>query len=324
MMHRLLSLLLLALLLGCSPQAASTPIPPTPTSTPSPLPPTNTYTPSPLPPTSTFTPSPPPPTATQTSTPTPLPGTVILPVEALGDTLPWLPLDNKAIPGVNYVAFNLAIPPFNNTLVRQAFAHAIDRQVIAEMAHKYRARDARPATTLTPPDTLGRYLYNQVGATYDPQEAKELLAQAGYSDPSTFPGVTMLVNAYGDIAPGARFNMANAMVAMWQDNLGISVQVKVVKTFKDYGDRLRTDPPEIFWQGWAADVNDPDNFLRGIFHTGSQYSFGGFSNPEFDQLVDNAAIASDPARRQELYILAERLLCETEAALIPLYHLTYP
>ena len=324
MAHRLLSLLMLALLLGCSPQAAPSPVPPTPVPTSSPTPPTIAYTPSPLPPTSTITPAPPPPTATLTPTPTPLPGTVVVPVDTLGNTLPWLPMDNKAVPGVNYVAFNLAIPPFNNALVRQAFAHAIDRQVIAEMAHKYRARDARPATTLTPPETLGRDLYNQVGAVFDPQKAKDLLTQAGYSDPSAFPTVTMIVNAYGDIAPGARFNMANAMVDMWQNNLGISVQVKVVKTFKDYGDRLRTDPPEIFWQGWAADVNDPDNFLRGIFHSGSQYNYGHFSNAEFDQLVDDAAIAGHPAKRQELYILAERLLCETQAALITLYHITYP
>jgi len=324
MAHRLLSLLMLALLLGCSPQAAPSPVPPTPVPTSSPTPPTIAYTPSPLPPTATFTPAPPPPTATLTPTPTPLPGTVVVPVDTLGNTLPWLPMDNKAVPGVNYVAFNLAIPPFNNALVRQAFAHAIDRQVIAEMAHKYRARDARPATTLTPPETLGRDLYNQVGAVFDPQKAKDLLTQAGYSDPSAFPTVTMIVNAYGDIAPGARFNMANAMVDMWQNNLGVSVQVKVVKTFKDYGDRLRTDPPEIFWQGWAADVNDPDNFLRGIFHSGSQYNYGHFSNAEFDQLVDDAAIAGHPAKRQELYILAERLLCETEAALIPLYHMTFP
>jgi len=117
--------------------------------------------------------------------------------------------------------------------------------------------------------------------------------------------------------------MANAIVKMWKDNLGVTVQVKVIKTFKDYGNRLKTDPPEIFWQGWAADFNDPDNFLRGIFHSGSQYNYGHFSNSEFDRLVDDAAIAGDPTKRQELYILAERLLCETEAAFIPLYHLTY-
>jgi ABC-type oligopeptide transport system substrate-binding subunit len=233
-------------------------------------------------------------------------------------------MDNDAMPGVNYVAFNTSIPPFNSPLVRQAFAYAIDRQVIAEMAQKYRAKNSKPATTLTPPETLGRELYNQVGIVFNPQKAKDLLTQAGYSNPYTFPTVTMIVNAYGDIAPGARFNMANAMVEMWQKHLGISVHIKVIKTFKDYGNRLKTNPPEIFWQGWVADFNDPDNFLRGIFQTGSQFNYGHFSNSEFDQLVDDAAIAGDPTKRQELYILAERLLCETETALIPLYHLTYP
>jgi len=324
MTQRLLALLLLALLLGCAPQAMPTPVPPTPTFTASPVTLTPTYTSSPIPPTSTVTPSPLPPTATQIPTPTPLPGTLVLPVDTLGKAIPWLPMDPSATPGVNYVGFNLEIPPFNNALVRRAFAYAIDRQVIAEMAGKYKSSNSQPATTLIPPETLGRGLYNQVGAAFNPQKAKELLNEAGYSDSSTFPTVTMIVNAYGEKAPGARFNMANAMVEMWHEHLGVTVEVKVIKTFADYGNRLKTNPPEIFWQGWAADVNDPDNFMREIFHSDSQYNYGHFSNTEFDQLVDEAAKDRDPAKRQELYILAERLLCETEAALIPLFHVTYP
>ncbi|HSF81778.1 MAG TPA: ABC transporter substrate-binding protein [Anaerolineales bacterium] len=326
MARRLLSLLLLTILVGCAPQATPSLVPPSaaPSSTYSPEPPTPTFTASPVPPTATFTPSPIPPTATLTPTSTPLPGTLVLSVDTLGKSIPWLPLDNKAVPGVNYVAFNVYKPPFNSALVRQAFAYAIDRQVIAEMALKYRSANATPATTLTPPETLGLDLYSQVGAGFDPKKARELLTGAGYSDPTTLPNVTLIVNAYGEKAPGARFNMANAMVAMWQEHLGVSVQVQVIKTFKDYGNRLRTDPPEIFWQGWAADMNDPDNFLRVIFHSGSEFNFGHFVNIQFDQLVDKAAKASNPSQRQELYILAERVLCETEAALIPLYHVTYP
>jgi hypothetical protein len=286
--------------------------------------PTHTFASSSVPPTITYTPSPRPPTATPIPTKTPMPGTVVLPVDKLGRTLPWFPIDNTARPGVNYVAFNLAIPPFDKALVRQAFAYAIDRQVITEMAQKYKISNSKPATSLTPPETLGRDLYNQVGAAFNPKKAKELLAQAGYSDPSTFPAVTMIVSAPAGLAPGIRFNMAHAMVEMWQNNLGVSVQVKVISTFKDYTKRLETNPPEIFWQAWVADINDPDNFLREIFHSGSQYNYGHFSSSKFDQLVDDAAISGDPAKRQELYILAERLLCEEEAALIPLYHMTNP
>jgi len=318
--------LLAFVLSGCAtakhsipPTLTSSPIPFTPTS--SPIPPTNT--PSPLPP--TYTPTPIPPTATQepTSTITPLPGLAVFSVDTLGKNIPWLPLEPSVRPAVNFVAFNFLKPPFNDALVRQAFAHAIDRQVLVDMALRYRTNNPKPATSLTPPEILGRDLYNEVGARFDPQKAKELLAEAGYADPSTFPTVTMIVNAYGDIAPGARFNMANAMVEMWQTHLGVTVEVKVIADFKDYGNRLKTDPPEIFWQGWVADVNDPDNFLREMFHSGSPVNYGHFLNYDFDLLVDKAAQSRDPAYRQDLYIQAERLLCETEAALIPLYHFTY-
>jgi ABC-type oligopeptide transport system substrate-binding subunit len=50
---------------------------------------------------------------------------------------------------------------------------------------------------------------------------------------------------------------------------------------------------------------------------------GQFSNPEFDYLVERAASLSDPAERQSLYVQAERILCEAETAIIPLYHSTY-
>jgi oligopeptide transport system substrate-binding protein len=307
MKHLALSLLLFFLLLGCSPRSTPTPVPIVPTITPSSVPPTVTLT---------LTPSPIPPTAT----PTPLPGVVVLPIDTLGKNIPWLPMDETARPGVHFVGFNTLRPPFNSALVRQAFAYAIDRQIIVDMAKKYKASNPNSATTLTPSETLGRDLYNEVGTRFDPQKAKELLTEAGYSDPLAFPAVTIVVNASGDIAPGARFNMANAMADMWQENLGVTVQVEVIKTFDDYGDRLKTNPPEMFWFGWVADVNDPDNFLREIFHSGSQYNYGKYSNSEYNQLVDRAARSKNPAERQELYILAERLLCETEAALIPLYH----
>ena len=310
MNRRIALILLLILMVGCS--AEPPPVPtvlPEPTMTASPIPATATLTPSPLPPTETLTPS-----------PTPLPGKLVLPIDTLGKNILWLPLDEPARPGVSFIGFNTLRPPFNSALVRQAFAYAVDRQVITEMAKKYRASNPSPATTITPPETLGRDLYNEVGTRFDPQKAKELLAESGYSDPSSFPAVTIIVNASGDIAPGARFNMASAMAKMWQDNLGVAVEVEVIKGFKDYGNRLRTNPPEMYWLGWVADVNDPDNFLREIFHSGSQYNYGYFMNSEFDRLVDRARKSKDPVERQELYIQAERLLCETQAALIPLYH----
>ena len=301
-------ILLFVLMVGCSPKPVVTSEPPAATSTSSPIPPTATITPSPVPPTITLTPS-----------PTPLPGVLVLPVDTLGKTIPWLPLDETARPGVHYIGFNTLRPPFNSALVRQAFAYAIDRQVILEMAKKYKASNPSPATTLTPPETLGRDLYNEVGIVFDPQKAKELLTDAGYTDPSAFPEITIVVNSYGDIAPGARFNMATVMAEMWKTNLGVAVKVEALNR-QGFRDRINTNLPEMFWFGWVADVNDPDNFMREIFRSSSEYNYGKFANTKYDQLVDRAKRSMNPAERQELYIQAERILCETEAALIPLYH----
>lgn len=309
-----LALILLTILSGCA--NSSTPVPPT-------VPPTAepTHTKSP-----TNTPEPTP-TSTPIPSPTPLPGSVVLPVDTLGNNIPWLPLDKSARPGINYVGFNTLRPPFNSPLVRQAFTHAIDRQSLVEMALKYRVNNPTPATTFTPPQTLGRDLYDVVGANYDSQRAKDLLTEAGYSDSSSFPSVIFLVNASGDTAPGARFNMASAMADMWQTHLGINVEVQAIQSFSDYNDRLNNNPPDLFWLGWGADYNDPANFIGEIFNSDGEYNgevnYGKFSNPEFDELIEQAAGTQDPATRQELYIQAERLLCEIEAAIIPIYHNLY-
>jgi len=303
--------MLAVLLNGC----ASTPTAAPPTVSPSPAPPT-------------FTPEP---SATSTATtvpsPTPLPGSLVLPLDTLGEGIPWLPLDNTSIPGVNYVGFNTVKPPFNSALVRQAFAYSVDRDALVEMAIRYRAVDAKPATTLTPPQTLGRDLYGVVGAGFDAQRAKDLLIEAGYTDPASFPAVVFLVAASGDVAPGARFNMANAMAEMWETHLGVKVEVQAVQSSAQLRNRFDTAPPDLFWLAWAADYNDPANFVGEIFNPtgdyGGVFNLGGFANPEFADLVDRAAKASDPAERQELYIRAERLLCETEAAVIPIFHSVY-
>lgn len=223
-----------------------------------------------------------------------------------------------------YVAFNTAKPPFNNALVRCAFAHAVDRQVVADMAARYRVHNPVPATNLTPPEILGRDVYNVIGAGFTPETAKALLTEAGYTDPSAFPSATFIVGSHGETAPGARFNFASAMADMWKTHLGVTVNVGAIGGFYAYGDRLRSDPPDLYMIAWVADFNDPHNFLSGIFRSDSSYNYGHYANPTYDRILDKAATAVYPAERQLLYLVAERLLTETDCAVIPLYHYTIP
>lgn len=287
----------------------------TPTSTATEAPPTKTATLSPSP---TFTSTATREAPTETPTPTPLPGVAVIPISSLGTGIPWLPLDKTRWPAVHVVTFNTQLPPFDNPLVRQAFAASIDKEVIVEMARKYHAVDPSPATTFIPPQTLGRNLYGEVGINFDPEHAKELLTQAGYLDPASFPAVTFIVNSYGDIAPGARFNMAKAMAEIWRTNLGVTVEVKAFQP-GPFRELITTNPPALFWVGWLpGDGNDP-NYIIDVYQSGSEFNHGHFSSPEFDALVDRAATIHDPAARQQLYIEAERVLCEIEAGIIPLY-----
>ena len=259
------------------------------------------------------------PTSTNTPEPTPIPGGQVYPVSSLGNSIPWLPLDEDNRPMSVYYGFNVEKPPFNNVLVRQAFAAAIDREQIAQEAAHFKFRNVTPATTLTPPQILGRDLYGEVGIPFNPSKAKDLLQQAGYTSVANFPPVTLIVSTRGEAAPGAYFRMAETIVGMWETHLGIKVSIEVSAGGYDL-ERLRTNPPDMYQLGWGADYNDPDNFLKTLFHSNGEFNYGHFSNQGFDRLVDDAANLTDPAERQLLYIQAEQILTEQEAGIIPLYH----
>ncbi len=280
---------------------------------------TSTTTPHPLPPSPIYSTTPARESPTDTPSPTPLPGLEVIPLTSMGSNIPWLPLDRTRWPTVHVVTFNIKLPPFDNPLVRKAFAAAIDKNAIVAMAENYYEVDPTPATTFIPPQTLGRDLYGVVGIDFDPAKAKELLTQAGYSNSAAFPKVVLIVNSAGDTAPGARYNIAKAMADMWQTYLGVTVEVQALR-YPTFGERIHTNPPELFWVGWVPEPgSDPDS-IRPIYHSGGEYNYGHFSNADFDALVDRAASIHDPATRQALYIEAERVLCETEVGIIPLYH----
>jgi ABC-type transport system substrate-binding protein len=266
------------------------------------------------------------PTATEIPTPTPLPGSQVLPLDSMAEELPWLPLDESAVPGTYYYFFDVLKPPFDNTLVRQAFASAIDRDVLVEITVKLYSNwyiNPRSATNMTPPEILGRDVYNEIGLRFDPEAAKDYFIQAGYEDPSGFPEITLLVNVSGATAPGYHIKMAETAAAMWKEHLGVTVNVVYTHSWEEYLDRLENNPTEIVKVFWGADYNDPDNFLRELFATDAGSNSGNYSNPDFDDLVYQAAELTDPAERQLLYLAAEKLLCETDAAVIPIYHATY-
>lgn len=205
-----------------------------------------------------------------------------------------------------YYGFVTDRKPFDDARVRKAFALAIDRSVFPKILHG----GEEPATSWIPPGMLAHNA--EIGVRYNPAEARKLLSQAGYPDGKGFPQVTLGYNTDED-----HKIVAEAIQGMWKQNLGVLVRLDN-QEWKVYLSRLQSDPPHIFRLGWGADFPDPDNFMR-LFTSLSGNNNTRWKNPRFDELVDLAAREWNTQKRIQLYNEAQKILCETDLPIIPLF-----
>ncbi|MGQ9682959.1 MAG: peptide ABC transporter substrate-binding protein [Anaerolineae bacterium] len=212
-----------------------------------------------------------------------------------------------------YYGFNNTKPPFDNKLVRQAFSYAVDRQKLVDTVLK---GGQKPAKTFACPGIFGTPAEdpNFKGISYDPAKAKELLAQAGYPDGKGLPEVTLMFNT----SQGHQ-KIAEFIQASWKEALGVEVKL-TNQEWKVFLKTVSEDAPQIFRLGWCADYPDENNWVLEVFHSTKSDNPIKWNNAEFDQIVEQAAAESDPAKRKELYFRAEQILCVDEAGIIPIYY----
>jgi len=205
-----------------------------------------------------------------------------------------------------YYGFATDRKPFDDPRVRRAFAMAIDRSVFPKILHG----GERPATSWIPP---GMPAHNpKIGLVYNPPEARRLLREAGYPDGKGFPEVTLGYNTLED-----KKLVAEAVQGMWKRNLGVLVRLQNLE-WKVYLNQLQTDPPAIFRSGWGADYPDPDNFMK-LFTSLSGQNYSRWKNGRYDQLLELAAREMSEQKRVRLYNDAQRILCESDIPIIPLF-----
>ena len=224
-------------------------------------------------------------------------------------------------PCTYYYGFTTIKPPFNDPLVRRAFSAAIDRQGLIKEVLK---GPQRPANSFTSPGIFGSVGGDPEVAPWaldyelGKRKAREWLAKAGYRGGEGFPQVILMHNT------GERQRkIAQAIATMWEKALGIKVKI-ADQDWKIYIATLRKDSPleevpHIWRLGWCECYPDPDDFLRVVFHSQSAENFTRWRNKGFDKLVEEAAEEVYPARRRELYKEAEKILCDEEAAIAPIY-----
>ncbi|MDI3269963.1 MAG: ABC transporter substrate-binding protein [Bacillota bacterium] len=212
-------------------------------------------------------------------------------------------------PGMHvwYLIFNAQKPPFDKKEVRQAVNYAINKEAIVHDLLQDTgvvAKGPLPPVVWGSTDDVKPY-------PYDPQKAKELLAQAGYSDGFE---VTFWVPE-----SGSGMQQPKAMAAAIQSDLRkVGIQLNI-QTFEwgTYLDKVLGNPadlPEVFEMSWMGDNGDPDNFLY-ILLSGDQWPPAGFNmgyykNDQVDELLRQAQRLSDRGQREALYQQALKLLVE--------------
>ena len=229
--------------------------------------------------------------------------------------------------GTYYVCYQTQKAPFDDWRVRKAFTLAVDRNyIVTEItqtgqveAGAYVPAGVYDAAGVEGDDfrTVGGDYYDPTADSYEAncEEARALLAEAGYPNGEGFPVVEYLYNTDDNHKA-----IAEALQNMWQTELGVTVTL----TNQEWGTFLQTRKDgdySIARNGWIADYNDPMTFLD-MWLTGGGNNDAQYSNPDYDAKIQEAKATSDVATRMQLMHEAEDILLEQDWVVNPLYFYT--
>ncbi len=212
----------------------------------------------------------------------------------------------QRVPGgdYHYFALNQAREPFDNPDVRRAIAMAINRDEIAEAA-QFGAATANQ--TAIPAGNFWYHDYSPFGvAAVD--EATQLLADAGVSDLT----IEFLVSSdFPETVTQAQ------VIAAQLAQIGVTVEIADVD-FGTWLDREGNGEFDAFMLSWIGNI-DPDDFYYAQHHSGGNFNFQGYANPEVDSLLDAARVETDQDARKALYDQAAEMIVD-DASYIYLYN----
>ncbi|MBN1429940.1 MAG: peptide ABC transporter substrate-binding protein [Anaerolineae bacterium] len=228
-----------------------------------------------------------------------------------------------------FYGFNTTAPVVEDVRVRRALSMAIDRQGLIDNVLK---GEQEPAQWFARPGLAGAPTMDthpDLGVKSDPEAAKalldEYLEETGQKAEDL--DLTLVFNTSAD-----HQKIAEALQQMWADNLGVNVKL-VNQEWAVFLETIKgAATPQIWRLGWCLDYPDANNFLREVCAAnGSSNPYdeagnpaGGFfwNNDEFEDLMKQAAIETDPDKRLEMYARAEEILVYEDAVMIPIYWYT--
>jgi peptide/nickel transport system substrate-binding protein len=211
---------------------------------------------------------------------------------------------------VLYIGFNTQRKPFDDKRVRQAFNYAVNTEVIVREITK---RGSLPATNILPPGMPGSDPDLQK-YSYQPAEAKRLLAEAGYPDGAGFPVVQLW-----SVGKSESTKAELAAYQRYLADIGVKVEIHFAPDWPSYKAMLQEGKLPMFRLARHADIPDPDNFLFPMLHSASPTNYTFYRNPRVDSLLEQARKELDYAQRSALYHEIQRIAV-ADAVLIPQHH----
>ena len=202
-----------------------------------------------------------------------------------------------------------------------ALSAAIDRQGLVNAMFSHFA----PSTGVINP-VISDELGGKWGDTYDvtdkfhrisadPEAAKAYIAKAceelGYDSPADMP-----VFDFFTTTPDLQRTLAEYFQNTWAQTLGIQIEIRQLE-FAQYWENLYNQPYDIVRTGWGPDYDDPFTYLD-MWNSNGGWNKTGWVDEEYNQLMTDANLEQDFAKRNDMFAYAEEILL-TRAPIIPLY-----
>ena len=214
-------------------------------------------------------------------------------------------------PGTNvfYFGINNTVEPFDNVLVRQAIAHAIDKQRLID---NFYPPGSVVANQFMPPSIFG-FTEEVEPFPYDPDRARELLEEAGVELPiETELSYRNVVRSY---LPDPATVSQDLQAQLAEVGINVTIVEMESGTFLDSADAGELS---LHLLGWGADYPDATNFLDFHFGAGSSDQFGDKYPDIVDALTRGAQLA-DPDERYPIYVEANEFIRD-QVPMVPVAH----
>ena len=151
------------------------------------------------------------------------------------------------------------------------------------------------------------------GLVYNLDEARRLLAEAGYPNGQGFPDVSLLY-----AKRGVSDQVAIEMQALWRRDLGITSIHLRDQEWKVYLNTQQEIDFDLCLSAWIGDYNDPQTFID-MFVTDGGNNDTGWSDPQYDRMLQTSENTADPAKRMQILQDMEKILVEDQVPIVPVY-----